>query len=193
LLVDMPNLFNDPSSVTSDAVVFRSLNRDTNEDIWVVPLGGDGQARPLLNTTFNETDAAVSPDEQWMAYRSDESGRFEVYVVAFPSMEKKVRVSVEGAQPVLYTPLTAIAWRNDGRELYFVGGDGGTLMVAPVETGATFHAGVPRALCRLPREAVGVGVASDGQTIAAATPASDSNRSVLNLFINWPAELDQSR
>jgi len=192
LLVDMTNLFNDPSSVTSDAVVFRSLNRDTNEDVWVAPLGGGGKPRPLLNTTFNEVDAAVSPDERWMAYRSDESGRFEIYVVAFPSMEKKVRVSVEGAQPVLYSTLNAVSWRNDGRELYFVGGDGRTLMAVSVETGETFHAGIPHVVCQLPREVIDAATAPDGQTIVVVTPASGNTRSVLNLFMNWSFELDRS-
>jgi Tol biopolymer transport system component len=193
LLVDMTTLFNDPSSVTSDAVVFRSLNRDTNEDVWVAPLGGGGKPRPLLNTTFNEVDAAVSPDERWMAYRSDESGRFEIYVVAFPSMEKKVRVSVDGAQPVLYTPLSGVAWRNDGRELYFVGGDGRSLMAVSVETGETFHAAVPHVVCQLPREVINVTTAPDGQTILVVMPASGNTRSVLNLFINWSTGFEHSR
>ncbi len=188
LFADVPNLFNDPESVTSDYVVYRSLSGVTNEDIWIVPLKGEHVPKPLIRTPFNEIDATVSPDEKWMAYRSDESGRFEVYVVAFPEPASKVRVSSDGATPGVNSTLTLIQWRADGHELYYIGGDGRTLMAVPVETGPSFHAGTPRPLFRFGRETVAARTSPDGQTVAVVVPAETNTLSILNLVINWASE-----
>jgi hypothetical protein len=95
LLADVPNLFNDPRGVdpAGRTLVYRSLSGTTNEDIWTLALTGEPVARPLLATRFNELDPALSPDGRWIAYRSDESGRFEIYVQPFPAVDRKVRVS----------------------------------------------------------------------------------------------------
>ncbi len=189
LLVDAPGLFNDPSSVTSGHVLFRSLSGQTNEDIWIAPLKGGGEAKPFILTPFDEIDAVVSPNERWVAYRSNESGRFELYVTSFPEPGRKVRISDSGAQPTPNVRPVTIAWRADGRELYYVGGDGRTLMAVPVETAGEFHAGTPRPLLRLPRETVDAAVSPDGSTLAVIVPAETNARSILNLVINWSAEL----
>jgi Tol biopolymer transport system component len=66
---------------------------------------------PLLATTFNESNARVSPDGRWSAYQSDESGRFEIYVQSFPALDRKIQVSTRGGvQPV---------WARDGSAVYF--------------------------------------------------------------------------
>jgi hypothetical protein len=70
---------------------------------------------PVLNTAFNEFRGKFSPDGKWIAYDSNESGRSEVYVQAFPGPGTKLQVSTDGgAQP---------QWKRDGRELFFVGLD----------------------------------------------------------------------
>ena len=79
------------------------------QDIWVQPLDGTA-ARPYAATPARESSARASPDGRWVAYQSDESGRFEVYVQAYPTPALKTLVSVGGGvNPV---------WRGDGRELY---------------------------------------------------------------------------
>jgi Tol biopolymer transport system component len=193
LLVDMPNLFNDPSSVTDDVVIYRSLSGETNEDIWELPLKGERVPKPLIQTKFNELDASLSPDGKWLAYRCDESGRAEIYVVAYPSLAQKVRISSDGAAPDVNTYVTLVSWRKDGREFFYVGGDGRTVMAVPVETGAAFHAGTPRPLFRLTRETISVDVAPDGQTFAVSVPAQAERRSILNLVLNWDRELQSSK
>ena len=65
---------------------------DTGYDLWVLPVGGDGPATPLLHSEYDEDNAHVSGDGQWVAYQSDESGRKEVYVQSFPDLAGKVRV-----------------------------------------------------------------------------------------------------
>lgn len=67
--------------------------------------------RPLIESPFNEAGARLSPDGKWLVYQSDESGRTEIYVVAYPALDKKNQVSPDGAeQPV---------WSRDGRAIYF--------------------------------------------------------------------------
>ena len=69
------------------------------------------KARPLMETPFNEAGARLSPDGKWLVYQSDESGRYEIYVVAFPGLDRKIQVSTQGGeQPV---------WAGDGRAIYF--------------------------------------------------------------------------
>jgi Tol biopolymer transport system component len=193
ILADVPNLFNDPSSVTSEYVVYRSLSGETNEDIWLLPLTGEPTPRPLIQTRFNELDGFVSPDERWVAYRSDESGKHELYVTSFPVPGSKVRVSSNGAAPVTNARPVTISWREDGRELYYIGGDGRTLMSVPVEPGETFRAGTPQRLFRLPRETVDAGMSADGQTLAVVMAVNADARSILNLVINWAQELEGAR
>ena len=189
MLADVPNMFNDPTSITHEYVVFRSLSGTTNEDIYAVPLRGEKTPKPLIRTAYNELDAAVSPDERWMAYRSDESGRHEIYVVGFPNMDRRVRVSLNGAAPVTNTGLALLSWRRDGRELVFIGGDGRTLMAVDVQTGEQFSAGTPRPLFRFPRESEDAAISPDGQTIVIVLPAESETRSILNLVVDWTSEL----
>jgi Tol biopolymer transport system component len=192
LIADVPNLFNDPSSVSKDHVVYRSLSGETSEDLWMVALRGDRTPRPLLQTPFNEINGVLSPNGRWMAYRCDESGRFEIYVVRFPEMDRKLRVSSEGAAQLVNASLVLIAWRNDGRELYYIGGDGRTIMAVPVESGESLHAGTPRPLLRLARDTVDAGITGDGKTLALVVPADAENRSILNLIVNWSSEAKES-
>jgi Tol biopolymer transport system component len=194
LLVDPPGLFNDPCSATASTLVFRSLSGgDTNEDLWSVPLSGERTPKPLIQSRFNELDGAISPDGRWLAYRCDESGRFEIYVTSFPSLDQRVQVSVDGSAPSVTTVLTMIRWRKDGRELYYIGADGRSVMAVPVETGEDFRAGKPVALFKLPRETATADISPDGQTLVVNVPAREGRRSILNVFMNWSQELAASK
>ena len=96
-----------------------------------------GRRTRLLRTPANEAQARFSPDGRWLAYMSDESGRFEVYVQPFPFTGAKYQVSPNGgSQPV---------WRRDGRELFFIGADA-RLMATGVKASPTFAADTPVAL-----------------------------------------------
>ena len=108
-------------------------------DLWVAPLDGDRKPIPFLVRPFTDTQAQISPDGRFIAYSSNESGTQEVYVMDFPKPTGKWKVSTEGgAEP---------QWRRDGRELFYLGGRPRKLMAVDVRAvGATFQAGVPRAL-----------------------------------------------
>src|SRR5204863_2935580 len=78
-----------------------------------------------------------SPDGRWVAYTSNESGREDVYVQAFPPTGDKYRISRNGGtQPM---------WRGDGKELFFLAPDS-TMMAAPIRAGSGFEAGIPQEL-----------------------------------------------
>jgi hypothetical protein len=90
-----------------------------------------GQVAPLRVTPFSNVNALFSPDGHWVAYQSDESGRFEIYVEAYPGGGKRSVVSAEGG----ITP----AWSRDGRELFYVAGD--AVVAVPMRPNGSFGAG----------------------------------------------------
>jgi len=195
LLADVPNLFNDPQAITPDGgtLLYRSLSGQTGEDIWQLPLREKSSASPLLATSFNEVNPAVSPDGRWMAYRSDESGRAEMYVQSFPALDRKIRVTSEGTTQGFTTQLTLTAWRSDGRELYFLGGDGQTLMAVDVTPGADLQLGEVHRLFKLPPGTLGIEISPDGQRVILCVRTRSSERQVFNLAMNWSRELDARR
>ena len=92
----------------------------------------------LLRTEFNEQNAEISPDGNWLAYRSNASGQDEVYVRPFPDVDSgRWQVSTAGG----VTPL----WAPDGRDLFYLA-PGGRMMAVSVQTDATFGAGNPEVL-----------------------------------------------
>jgi len=95
-----------------------------------------GKYHALLDSRFDERAPAISPDDQWLAYVSDETGRDEVYVRSFPEGTGRWLISeAGGAEP---------RWRRDGRELFYRNGD--TLFAVPIQTKSGFSAGDPATL-----------------------------------------------
>ena len=90
-----------------------------------------------MEVTAYEIQGRFSPDDRWIAYASNETGRWEVFVESFPPSGSRSQVSTDGGSQPL--------WRRDGRELFFLAPDR-KLMAVPVTTGATFTRGIPRSL-----------------------------------------------
>jgi Tol biopolymer transport system component len=130
-----------------------------------------------LRTPFNEQDATISPDGKWIAYASDESGRFEIYVDAFPVARNKFKVTDRGA-------LRAI-WRKDGRELAIISADGRSIFVSDIRPGAEFHATPPRQLIALPSGTVYAQPTPDFQRVLASVAESGNATSTLTLVFDW--------
>jgi serine/threonine-protein kinase len=80
-------------------------------DIWVMSVEGDRTPRPFLQTPFVENEVALSPDGRWLAYQSNESGRFEIYVQPFPSGGRKLQISTDGGGTA--------QWSRNGREIFY--------------------------------------------------------------------------
>ena len=95
--------------------VFFDVTEKTGWDVWALDRNTRKSA-PVLNSAANEVQPRLSPDGHWLAYASDESGAWKVYVRPFPSGSGKWTISPDGgSQPV---------WRHDGKELYFITSDG---------------------------------------------------------------------
>ena len=93
------------------SIIYEATDPQTNNDIWRLNLDGQPSATPVLQTPYNEHNSRLSPDGKWIAYSSNESGRDEIYVRAFPQGEVKLTVTTSGGdQPV---------WSHDGRIIFF--------------------------------------------------------------------------
>lgn len=104
---------------------------DRQSDVWILPSGG--KAKPLLTGPANERSARFSPDGRALAYVSDETGEFQVYVTPFPDARSKIVVSIDGGlEPI---------WSSDGRELYFR--QGSKVMAARVSLGPPIDVSPP--------------------------------------------------
>lgn len=134
-------------------------------------------------TAFIEVEAQFSPDGRWIAYASNESGKFEVYVQPYPPSGSKWQVSdLGGRQP---------AWRRDGKELFFVS-DERKFYAAETRPGSTFEFNTPRYLFDL-RANVSATRNSyvpslDGQRFL-VNMLLDTAPSPINVVVNWTAEL----
>jgi Tol biopolymer transport system component len=104
--------------------------------LWTVPAAG-GQWAPFLNGKASYTSGQVSPDGKWVAYASNESGDWEIYVTTFPKATGKWQVSRGGG--------TEPRWRGDGNEIFYLGARG-MLIGVEVSRGERFSTGMPRTL-----------------------------------------------
>ena len=114
-------------------LLFRSLDPEWDWDIWVLPVSGEGNRKPfpVVRSKFEERDAQFSPDGKWIAYQSNESGRFEIYLQRFQDSGERMRISINGGvQP---------RWRRDGRELFYITLDG-QLVAVPVTLSSSSRA-----------------------------------------------------
>ena len=170
-----------PQSWSRDGLIaFVVIDRRTRSDIWLVPASGDREPWPIIQTTFGESHAQVSPDSRWLAYVSDESGQNQVYVTQFPKPSGKWTVSSgAGGWPV---------WRPDSRELYYRAPDG-TLMAVAVGAEADFQASAARPLFKPEARPghLGIGtyydVAADGRFLVNVFVERSSSPAVV--VLNW--------
>jgi eukaryotic-like serine/threonine-protein kinase len=102
-------------------LLYRTIHANNGYDLWAMPSGG--KPFPVAQSRFDEREGQFSPDGQWVAYQSNESGRFEIYLQSFPDPKTKVQVSANGGAQV--------RWRRDGKEMFYVALDG-RLMSIPI-------------------------------------------------------------
>ena len=180
---------NYPFSWSPDGKVlaFVSVNPTTLQDIRVLSVDQKGASKPFLETQFREGAPAFSPDGKWIAYVSDESGRFEIYVRPFPGPGEKWPISLEGGnEPV---------WPRNGRELFYRAGD--TMMAVDVQTTPTFSAGKPRKLFERAYERslalwANYDASPDGQRLLMVRQENATARAThINVVLNWLDELRQ--
>ena len=163
----------------------------------VLPLGeADRKPIPIERSAFSEAAGRFSPNGRWIAYQSDETGKYEIYVRPFdepsakgtananrtPAMGKWMVSKDGGVNPL---------WRRDGRELFYLTSEGGTAMAVEVNTTGTFRSGIPKALFKVPPGVFFWDVSSDGKRflMAAPSPTNASSQPPFTVVLNWQAAL----
>jgi Tol biopolymer transport system component/tRNA A-37 threonylcarbamoyl transferase component Bud32 len=152
--------------------------------LYVMPFAGDRKPVPLVKTELHTEQGQFSPNGRWLAYSSYESRKSDIYVQGFtpsPSRPRgKWQVSTAGGSEA--------RWRRDGKELYYY--SGGAIMAVDVKTdGASFEAGIPKALFKAPPGAFGARnhfvVSKDGQRFLVVTPVEETTNTPMQVLVNW--------
>ncbi len=158
--------------------------------LWILPLFGDRKPIPFVQGNFGARQARFSPNGRYVAYASEETGNYQIYVQTFPQPSGKWQVSTAGG----VNP----EWRRDGKELYFLSNAG--LMAVDVDTtGPQFEMGIPKPLFEADFVA-GSGnagfpnapyrVTADGQRfLAVTTTGQQTFSSPITVVLNWAADL----
>jgi serine/threonine-protein kinase len=176
-----------PASFSADGTLmaFVEVHPTRRRDIWLMPLRGDRKPQPLLATDADERDARFSPDGQWLAYVSDETGRDEVFIRPINSRGGRQQLSSDGG--------TGPTWAPNGRELFFAHGD--HLSVVALDERRN-PLGRDRVLFTIPKfedlqatvDATLYDVMPDGQHFVFLLDQS-SSRPHFNVILNWFQEL----
>jgi len=177
--------FKGPSSWSPDNqwVVITQLDPETAQNIWLLPSSG-GEMKPFVRGSGRDNGGPVSPDGRWMAYASDETGRFELYLQSFPEPGRRIQVSQQGA--------SLGWWASDGRQLSFLGADLHTLWRVDVEPGAAARVSIPRQIAKFPPSIVWMDAMPDRQRFLAIAPERTGIGSV-TVVQHWLASLDKRR
>jgi Tol biopolymer transport system component len=155
--------------------------------IWILPLKGERKPFPLVQSQFMNDAPVFSPECNWVAYSSDESGGLEIYLTQFPDSTRRYQVSTDsGVFP---------RWRGDGKELFYFSPKQNSIMAVEVQAqGKDVSLARPHVLFALPG-LISVGtlfdVTPDGQRflVSGLRPQSGNIPLTLTLVENWDAEL----
>jgi Tol biopolymer transport system component len=169
-------------------LLYSTANPRSGFDIWAMPLDGDRKPFPLVQTKSNERLAQFSPDGKWIAYESDESGRYEIYVQSFSSSDAKSG----GKVPVSDKGGAQVRWQADGKALYYIALDDRLMavplgfassgqVVEPSAPVALFVTHVRGALQSFPRYRYSV---SDGRFLM-LVEREDAAPSPITVLFNW--------
>jgi serine/threonine-protein kinase len=171
-------------SPDGNVLFYQEATAATRQDVWAMSIHGDSPPRAVLQTSASELDARPSVDGRWLAYASDESGRYEVYVQSLAG-GGKWQVSTDGGrEPV---------WAHSGKEIFYRSGN--KMMAATVATQPTFSVAPPHVLFAGSYEATNTtspdyDVTADDQRFLMAQPSRQlSSTTGLNVVLNWAEEL----
>jgi eukaryotic-like serine/threonine-protein kinase len=155
-------------------------------DMWALPLEGARTPFEIVHTEFNERMGQFSPDGKWIAYQSDKTGRFEIYVRPFRGPGDDVPVSSNGG--------TQVRWSPRGEELFYLAGDD-RLMAVPVRVRSnttTFEAGTARWLSGTKMGGTDPNTSSrkymvtpDGQSFVLNSTPEEATASPITVILNW--------
>ncbi len=184
-LLSSDSVNQEPIGISPDgkALLFKRIIPGTDRtDFWQLPLRQTGSAEKpapvaLLHTSFDVNVGQISPDGRWLAYDSDESGKYEIYTAPMSGSGGKRQISSGGGA-------LSPRWRRDGKELYYVT-YGGQLMAVEVTTrNGALESGGAQKLFAGGRS--GYDVSADGQKFLVIEDSDPAASYPLTLLQNWP-------
>jgi serine/threonine-protein kinase len=172
-----------PTAWTADGQLIFHDGVPNGYDIWILPPGGT--PRPLIVTAASELGARLSPDGRWLAYHSNESGRFEVYVRPFPNVnDGKWTISTSGGQQA--------QWSRDSGELFYAIGSS-IMSVRVGSRGSALDAGRPELLFSGPFDTsyTNYTMSHDGTRFVMIEVDPEARPTFLHVVMNWATEVER--
>jgi len=151
---------------------------DDDEAFYLLPLSGERKPMLLFKPGYELGGARVSSDGHWVAFESQASGRWEIYIAAFPAFTEQQQISNGGG--------CGPKWRKDGKELFYIGPER-KMMSLNARAGVALKTGVPKVLFQI-REPYPYSVTGDGKRFIFLEPA-DEPRTPFMVVLNWAAGL----
>jgi Tol biopolymer transport system component len=175
-------------------LLFSQGNANNVGDLWVLPMDSQGDRKPIpyLRSEFESRGARFSPDDRWIAHRSNESGTPEIYVRPFPAPPggggKWIVSQGGGQQP---------RWRSDGKELFYLRLDGELMAVEVSSSGTAFQPGIPKPLFKtsigqeVALAPVGWDVSADGTKFLFPIAGADNMQYPFTVVLHWTSLLEK--
>jgi Tol biopolymer transport system component len=167
-------------------LLFNAIDLQRGADIWGLAMEGDRKPFEVVHTEFDELLPQFSPDGAWIAYQSNKTGRFEIYVQPFPGPGGDTRVSIDGG--------TQVRWNPNGKELFYVAADD-RLMAVPIgfaSNAKTVEPGTPLALFATTVGSMAINtnrqqymVSPDGQSFVMNSVVGEASASPITVILNW--------
>ncbi len=153
-------------------------------DLYAIPLFGDRKPFSLVRSPYEKDKPHLSFDGKWLAYGSNESGAWQVYIVSFPAGDGKQQISSHGGgEP---------RWRGDGKELYYLDPDG-KMMAVDIGGNATIEPGIPHELFDtglfVDPTLDNYAVTPDGRRFLILKPVAGNATTPINVILNWTSLL----
>ena len=167
-------------------LIYNVIDPKHGADIWALPLAGGRKPFEVLGTDSNELLPQFSPDGKWMAYQSDKTGRFEIYVQPFPGSGGDSLVSTNGG--------TQVRWNPNSKELFYIGSDEWLMAVSirlPSDgTRPEIGAPVPLFKTNVGSTAINQNrqqymVSSNGQSFVMNSVLEEAGASPITVLLNW--------
>jgi serine/threonine protein kinase/Tol biopolymer transport system component len=164
-------------------ILFMAVDPATSLDLWAYSIA-DRKSRPVVKSQFEDREGQLSTDGKWLTFATNDSGRMDVFVQAFPDAGERFAVSTSGgSQP---------RWRRDGRELFYIAANGSLMAATFSAAGGRVQIGTPTALFH-PRISTAQGgllrhqyaVSVDGQRFLLNAVAEEAAKAPITIIANW--------